>query len=128
MREMESKMIVYTVLAITLGYVFVSAIPAQLAPPLFETFQPEGESIRAPGPDKQPSGPDETLGQPGEEVEGDVSDLASSTTAAADAVKAAEETETAASGLTSYFPVFGTLIVNVTIAFAVYWLAKRRFA
>ena len=122
---MESKLIVYTVLAITLGYVFVSTIPSQLAPPLFEAVQPEGESIRGPSPDEQPSAPDETLGQPGEEVAGDVSGLASSEAAAADA---AEEAKTAASGLTSYSSVFGTLIMNLTIAFAVYWLAKRRFA
>ena len=122
---MESKLIVYTVLAITLGYVFVSTIPAQLAPPLFETVQPEGESIRGPSPDEQPSGPDETLGQSGEEVVGDVSELASSAMAAADA---AEEAKTEASGLAGLSTVFGTLIVNLTIAFAVYWLAKRRFA
>jgi len=122
---MESKLIVYTVLAITLGYIFVSTIPAQLAPPLFEAVQPEGESIRGPSPDEQPSGPDETLGQSGEEVVGDVSELASSAMAAADA---AEEAKTAASGLADFSTVFGTLIVNLTIAFAVYWLAKRRFA
>ena len=121
---MESKLIVYTVLAITLGYVFVSTIPAQLAPPLFETVQPEGETIRGPIPDEQPSGPDETLGQSGEEVVGDVSELASSKAAA----DAAEEAKTAASGLTGFSTVFGTLIVNLTIAFAVYWLAKRHFA
>ena len=120
---MESKLIVYTVLAITLGYVFVSTIPAQLTPPLFSTVQPEGESIRGPIPDEQPSVPDETLGQPSEEVAEDVSSLASST-AAADAAEA----KMAASGLTSYSTVFGTLIVNLSIAFAVYWLAKRRFA
>jgi hypothetical protein len=119
---LESKLIVYTVLAITLGYVFVSTIPSQLAPPLFEAVQPEGESIRGPIPEEQPSGPDEMLGQPGEEVTGDISDSASSAKAAA------EDAKTAASGLTSYFPVFGTLVVNLTIAFAVYWLAKRRFA
>ena len=125
---MESKLIVYTLLAITLGYVFVSTIPSQLAPPLFDAVQPEGESIRGPSPEEQPSGPDETLGQPSEEFAGDISDLTSSERAAADAAKAAEEANTAASGLTSYFPVFGTLVVNLTIAFAVYWLAKRRFA
>ena len=122
---MESKLIVYTVLAITLGYVFVSTIPAQLAPPLFEAVQPEGESIRGPSPDEQPSVPDETLGQPGEEVAEDVSELSSSAKAAADA---AEEARMAASGLAGFSTVFGTLIVNLSIAFAVYWLAKRRFA
>jgi hypothetical protein len=124
-RELESKLIVYTVLAITLGYVFVSTIPSQLAPPLFEAVQPEGEGIRGPSPEEQPSGPDETLGQSGEDVAGVISDLESSAKTAADA---AEEAKTAASGLTSYSTVFGTLIVNLTIAFAVYWLAKRRFA
>jgi len=122
---MESKLIVYTVLAITLGYVFVSTIPVQLAPPLFEAVQPEGESIRGPSPEEQPSVPDETLGQSGEEVAGDVSELSSSAMAAADA---AEEAKTAASGLAGFSTVFGTLIVNLTIAFAVYWIAKRRFA
>jgi hypothetical protein len=124
---LESKLIVYTVLAITLGYVFVSTIPAQLAPPLFEAVQPEGESIRGPGPEEQPSSPDETLGQPGEEVAG-VTGSESSAKAAADAAKAAEEAKTAESGLAGFSTVFGTMIVNLTIAFAVYWLAKRRFA
>ena len=124
---MESKLIVYTVLAITLGYVFVSTIPAQLAPPLFEAVQPEGESIRGPGPEEQTSSPDETLGQSGEEIAG-VTGSESSAKAAADAAKAAEEVKTAESGLAGFSTVFGTMIVNLTIAFAVYWLAKRRFA
>ena len=124
---MESKLIVYTVLAITLGYVFVSTIPAQLAPPLFEAVQPEGESIRGPGPEEQTSSPDETLGQSGEEVAG-VTGSESSAKAAADAAKAAEEAKRAESGLAGFSTVFGTMIVNLTIAFAVYWLAKRRFA
>ncbi len=112
-------------LAITLGYVFVSTIPSQLVTPQFLAVQPEEEGIRGPIPEEQPPGPDETLGQSGEELTGDISESASSAKAAADA---AEEARTAASGLTNYFPVFGTLVVNLTIAFAVYWLAKRRFA
>lgn len=122
---MESKLIVYAVLAITLGYVFVSTIPSQLAPPLFEAVQPGDEIIRGPSPEEQPSAPDETLGQAAEETVDETSDLASSAKAAADS---AEEAKAASSGLTSYFPVFGTLIMNLTIAFVVYWLAKRRFA
>ena len=46
MRELESKLIVYTVLAIILGYIFVSTIPSQLAPPLFEAVQPEERALR----------------------------------------------------------------------------------
>lgn len=121
---MESKLIVYTVLAITLGYVFVSTIPSQLALPLFEAMQLEGESIRGPSPEETPPSTEDT----GETLTDDIAGATSSAKAAADAAKAAEEAKTVASGLTSYFPVFGTLIVNLTIAFTVYWLAKRRFA
>ena len=46
---MESKLIVYTVLAITIGYLFVSAIPAQLAPSPFLAIQPESDDVRSPG-------------------------------------------------------------------------------
>lgn len=123
---MESKLIVYTVLAITLGYVFVSTIPAQLAPPLFEAVQPEGESIRGPGPEEAPPSTEDT----GETLTDDIAetyDSAISAAAAADAAKAAEEAKTAESGLAGFSTVFGTMIVNLTIAFAVYWLAKRRF-
>ena len=125
---MESKLIVYTVLAITLGYVFVSTIPAQLAPPLFEAVQPEGESIRGPGPDEAPPSTEDTGETLTDDIAGATDSESSAAKIAGDTAEAAEDTETAAIGLTSYFPVFGTLIVNLTIAFAVYWLAKRRFA
>ena len=124
---MEPKLIVYTVLAITLGYVFVSTIPSQLAPQMFEVQQPEGGLIRDPN-SEQPSSPEEILGQTGDEILGDIAE-SSSAAAASDAAEAAAESANAASsGLAGYFPVFGTLIVNLTIALVVYWLAKRRFA
>jgi hypothetical protein len=44
--EMDSKLIVYTVLAITLGYLFVSAIPAQLAPSPFLSRMMSGAQAR----------------------------------------------------------------------------------
>jgi hypothetical protein len=121
---MESKLIVYTVLAITLGYVFVSTIPSQLAPPLFEAMQLEGEGIRGPSPGEEPSGSEEVLGEPGEEAVGDTPDSVSS------AVLATDEAKAAASGILTgdYVTVFGTLIVNLTIAFAVYMVARRRFS
>ena len=121
---MESKLIVYTVLAITLGYVFVSMIPSQLRARAFEAVQPEGESIRGPNPEETSPSTEGT----GDTLTDDIAGATDSAKAAADAAKAAEENETTASGLTSYFPVFGTLVVNLTIAFAVYGLAKRRFA
>lgn len=124
---MESKLIVYTVLAITLGYVFVSTIPSQLVPTLFEASQPEGESIKGPGPEEAPPSTEDTGETLTDDVAGDTESAYSEATAS-DAAKTSEDARTAATGLTSYSTVFGTLIVNLTIAFAVYWLAKRRFA
>jgi hypothetical protein len=125
---MDSKLIVYTVLAITLGYLFVSAIPAQLAPSPFLASQPEPDDIRSPGTDEPPTGEEGTLGQIEEDVEG-LTESESSAAEASDAAKAAaEDASTAASGLTNtYFTIFGTLIVNLTIALAVYLVARRRF-
>ena len=126
---MDSKLIVYTVLAITLGYLFVSAIPAQLAPSPFLASQPESDDVRSPGTEEPPTGDEGTLGQIEDDV-GAITDSASSATEASDAAKdAAEDANMAASGLTNtYFTVFGTLIVNLTIAFAVYLVAKRRIS
>ena len=125
---MESKLIVYTVLAITLGYIFISTIPAQLAPPPFEAVQPEGEGIRGTGPEGAPPGTEDSV----ETLSGDVAGLTDSASSAATASDAAEasvdDAGTAATGLTINLAVFGTLVVNLTIASAVYWLAKRRFA
>lgn len=121
--EMDSKLIVYTVLAITLGYLFTSAIPAQLASSPFLAMQPESDDVRSPGAEEPPTGDEETLGQ----SEEDVGALTESESSAVKA--AADDASTAASGLTGdYFTVFGTLIVNLTIALAVYMVARRRFA
>jgi len=120
---MDSKLFVYTVLAITLGYLFASAIPAQLAPSPFLASQPESDDVRSPGTEEPLTGEEETFGQSEEDV-GALSESASSAAKAA-----ADEAKTAASGLTNtYFTVFGTLIVNLTIALAVYMVARRRFA
>ena len=121
--EMDSKLIVYTVLAITLGYLFTSAIPAQLTSSSFLRVQPESDDVRSPDAEEPPTGEEGTLGQSEEDVGG----LTESESSAAKA--AADEAKTAASGLTNtYFTVFGTLIVNLTIALAVYIVARRRFA
>jgi hypothetical protein len=125
---MDSKLIVYTVLAITLGYLFMSAIPAQLTSSSFLRVQPESDDVRSPGTEEPPTGEEGTLGQIEEDVEG-LTESESSAAEASDAAKAAaEDASTAASGLTNtYFTVFGTLIVNLTIALAVYLVARRRF-
>ncbi|UCH57432.1 MAG: hypothetical protein JSV18_00490 [Candidatus Bathyarchaeota archaeon] len=115
MIEAESKMIVYTLLAITLGYLLISTVPGQLAPPLYEGVLSETEDSREIGPDEsQPSVEEapETLGD------------SSALTATSPASTAGE----VASGLSGgYTMLVGTLIVNLSIAFGVYMLARRRF-
>lgn len=108
---MESKLVVYTILAITLGYLLTSAIPYQLAPkPLFGTTSPESEA-RVPDSSADSSG--EILGSKQEES-------ASAHTT--------NDINSATNGITGELLVLSTLIVNLSIAFTVYWIAKRRFS
>ena len=109
---MESKLIVYMVLAISLGYIVMSTIPGQLTPPRFKVVQHETESINTPNHDEPKTSAEETLG-------------ADST--ADSAREAAEESKAARGPLTGSFMVVGTLVLNLSIAFGVYMLARRRF-
>ena len=109
---MESKLIVYTVLAITLGYLFVSTIPGQLAPLRFESVLPETESVNTPNHDEPKTSVEETFG-------------ADSTMDSAR--ETADETSVAKGSLIEEYLLAGTLILNLSIAFGVYMLARRRF-
>jgi len=121
---MESRALVYAVLAIAMGYFLVSAVPQRLASPMYAErveFQPA-----------RPGG-EEMLGSPeAPAVEGAEPDERgdSAKTASDAASAAAEEASAASSGLTS-FPfvnVFGTWILNLFIALGVYFVARRRLA
>lgn len=118
----ESKLIIYTVLAITLGYLFVSAIPAQLA------SQEQQMLVQRES--------DDTNGQLSEDIEssGDVlggdsgGNLSSESPSceASESAKSALE-ESSAGGITiDYISIFGTLSLNLLIAFVVYLVARRR--
>lgn len=111
---MESKLIVYTVLAITLGYIFMSTIPGQLAPPRFESVLPETESVKTPNHDEPKTSAEETFG-------------ADSTMDSAREAADADETRVARDSLIEEYLLAGTLILNLSIAFGVYMLARRRF-
>ena len=46
---MENKVLLYAVLAISLGYLLVSTVPSQLAPQMFSESVGDSEMVRAPG-------------------------------------------------------------------------------
>jgi hypothetical protein len=123
---MESKALVYTVFAITLGYLLISTVPSQLAPRIFMTLQPDSEQVRGPTPDESVTGEEgEVLG----DAAGDVPETESSDKAAADAASTAQDDAKSALSSVSggYSMIVLTLILNLLIAFGVYLLARRRF-
>ncbi len=98
MTTMYQKMTAYTVLAVALGYLLISAVPATLTPPEPEMLATgeEGEIFpRAPSPDSSIRGPEP---------------------------EALEEK----SALNEAFQ-YSVLIIDLLIALGVYMVARRRF-
>jgi len=118
---MDNRFTVYTVLAVMVGYLLISAVPGQVeryvAPrPVMltgseETFKertPEaaGESLNATE-DAQAFG----LGEQGvEELSGETDGL-----------------DMGDRGIASYVNLYGWWALDLGAAFSVYWLARRRF-
>ncbi len=144
---MENKVLVYAVLAISLGFLLVSEVPNQLAPPMFGEPAGESEILRAPGQEiaEAPADsiaapatePDGTLSGDAAESQGDV--IASDDSAlgatgpdgmfsrdAASAQSAASAAESGSGNLA--ISVFGTWGFNLVIALGVYFIARRRFS
>ncbi len=115
---MENRALVYAVLAISLGYLLVSAVPSQLAPPMFgESGDPE--LLKAPGPGRAES-PAEGASAPATEQDDAFS---------GDATEAQEEVLAAGGGSGNLVvSVFGTWSVNLIVALGVYFIARRRFS
>jgi hypothetical protein len=121
---METKALVYSVLALTLGYLLVSTVPAQLAPSLLNDVQPESETLRAPSPDESTTIEGDILASEDEEP---VEDLGSTSSSAQDSSKTSADAADVSGLVGDHFMVLGTLILNLSIAFAIYLLARRRF-
>lgn len=121
---MESRALVYAVLAIAMGYFLVSAVPQRLASPMYAATG-EFELVR-PGGEEMLGSPEETVVEGTEPDErGDAAKTASDA-----ATAAAEEASAASSALSgfAYVGVFGTWILNLFIALGVYFIARRRLA
>jgi len=126
---MKNKVLVYAVLAISLGFLLISEVPNQLAPPMFGEPAGDSEMLRAPG-QEQPKAPAEgesaPAGEPDETFSADVAELqgdASAAQSTSDEVLAAEG---GSSNLV--ISVFGTWSVNLIVALGVYFIARRRFS
>ena len=97
MTTMYQKMTAYTVLAVALGYLLISTVPATLTPPEPEMLATgeEGEILSAPSPDSSIRGP-------------------------------GPETSEEKSALNETFQ-YSALIIDLLIALGVYMVARRRF-
>ena len=144
---MENKILVYTVLAISLGYLLVSAVPSQIAPPMFGESVEDSELLKAPRPEQAEapaegaSAPvteqDETLSGDAKEAQGGISaseDSASTATGPdetfARKAASAQGDASAAEGSSGnmVISVFGTWSINLVIALGVYFIARRRLS
>lgn len=113
---MENKALIYTVLAISLGYLLVSAVPSRLAPPMYAGSGDDSELMWSPGPEGAVT-PEEGSAA-ADSTRGDI--LSSEIDQ--------EESLTAGSGSGNIIvSVFGTWSVNLLVALGVYFFARRRF-
>jgi len=116
---MENKALVYAVLAISLGYLLVSAVPSQLAPPMFSESAKDSEIVMAPGLENEEA--------PIDDASAPATD--SDRTFTGDAAEAQGDVLAAGGGSGNLMiSVFGTWSVNLFIALGVYYIARRRFS
>jgi hypothetical protein len=116
---MENKALIYTVLAISLGYLLVSAVPSRLAPPMYAGSGDDSELIRGPVPESAVPPEEGAATAAADSTQGDT--LSSES--------AQGERLSAGSGSRNMIvSVFGTWSVNLLIALGVYFFARRRFA
>ena len=116
---MENRALVYAVLAISLGYLLVSAVPSQLAPPMFSESMEDRELLKASGPENAEA-PTDDASAPASELD---------ETFSRDAAEAQGDALVAGGGSGNLvISVFGTWSVNLFIALGVYFIARRRFS
>jgi hypothetical protein len=113
---MENKTLVYTVLAISLGYLLVSAVPSRLAPPMYAESGDESELMRSPVPEGTEPPTEGTA----------TADSSKEDTLSSESAQ--EERLATGSGSGNLIvSVFGTWSINLLVAISVYFFARRRF-
>ena len=121
---MESKAVIYTVIAVALGYLLISAVPDRLAS-LQRVTRPRGaeemESVVVEEKESTESesrvAPDESISTLGDELTAEVSELEVS------------ELEIAAPrGVWDGAIALGVWMINLIVALGVYFIVKRRLS
>ena len=116
---MQNRALVYAVLAISLGYLLVSAVPSQLAPPMLSESAGDRELVKAPGQENAEAPTDDAFAS-GTEPDG---------TFSGDAAEAQGDALVAGGGSGNLvISIFGTWSVNLLFALGVYFIARRRFS
>ena len=115
---MKSKAVVYTVLAVALGYFLISAVPNQM-----ETFQ----GVRQRGGSVESESLSVEAPESAEKSESEPDELASGLS---DAVIAEieEPEEVARGGVRDGAVALGVWVINLMIALGVYFIVKRRLS
>ena len=129
---MKNKALVYAVLAISLGFLLISEVPNQLAPPMFGEPAGDSEMVRAPGQENAEAPADSIVapaGEPDRTFSGDTAELQEDTSDASAAQSTSDEALAAGGGSGNLvISVFGTWSVNLIVALGVYFIARRRFS
>ena len=116
---MENRALVYAVLAISLGYLLVSAVPSQLASPILSESAGDRELVKAPGQENAEAPTDDAFAS-ATEPDG---------TFSRDATEAQGDVLAAGGGSGNLVvSVFGTWSVNLIVALGVYFIARRRLS
>jgi len=116
---MESKVVIYTVIAVALGYLLISAVPDRLAS-LQRVTRPRGaedmESVVVEEKESTESesrvAPDESISAFGDELTAEVSELE----------------KAAPGGVWDGAIALGVWMINLMIALGVYFIVKRRLS
>lgn len=115
---MESKVVVYAVLAVALGYLLVSAVPDRLAALRGVTQRGGAEEMESLGAEEAAPG-EESLGVP-DEVKGEISELETAEGVEPELATPRGGWDTAVS--------LGVWVINLMLALGVYFVVKRRLS
>ncbi len=116
---MDNRVAVYTVLAVMVGYLLVSAVPGQVE----RYVAPRPEMLAAPGGTVD----ERTFGEPGESVNA-TEDAEALTLGEQGAEDVSGELVVEGGGIASYMELYKWWALDLGAAFSIYWLAKRRFS
>jgi hypothetical protein len=119
---MNNKATVYTVLAVMVGYLLISAVPGQLE----RYVAPRPEMLMGPGETVD----ERTFGEPGENVNA-TEDAKAFTLGEQGAEGVSGELDVSVmegGGIASYMDLYTWWALDLGAAFSIYWLARRRFS